>query len=144
MRTSSCLRGCVSFHVLFVMGRNRNNSASLLSTACRMTRGWRSVAMIVEIIIFQRVLMGKFGLKAENSPLSLMAIIPSRRLTASVASIIWDGKSIPRSTMPKDSRYTVRPKALIQTNVSPVEARLTGDGTLFLDFGKVAFGTLRA
>lgn len=44
--------------------------------------------------------------------------------------------------MPIDSRYTVKPKTLVQTNVPPVEARLTGDGTLFLDFGKAAFGTL--
>jgi alpha-L-rhamnosidase len=41
-----------------------------------------------------------------------------------------------------DSRYTVKRKTLEQTEVPPVETRLTGDETLFLDFGKAAFGTL--
>lgn len=44
--------------------------------------------------------------------------------------------------MPTDSRYTVKRKTLEQTEVPPIETRLTGDETLFLDFGKAAFGTL--
>lgn len=44
--------------------------------------------------------------------------------------------------MSSGSRYTVRTKALVHTSVPPVEVRLIGDGTLFLDFGKAAFGTL--
>lgn len=41
-----------------------------------------------------------------------------------------------------NTRYTVTPKTLRQTGVAPELARLTEDGTLFLDFGKAAFGTL--
>jgi hypothetical protein len=41
-----------------------------------------------------------------------------------------------------DTRYTVERRALTQTEVQPIETRLTDDGTLFLDFGKAAFGTL--
>lgn len=39
-------------------------------------------------------------------------------------------------------RYTVETKPLVQTIVPPVETRLTDDGTLFVDFGKAAFGTV--
>lgn len=39
-------------------------------------------------------------------------------------------------------KYTVSPKALVQTESAPIQTRLTGEGTLFLDFGKAAFGTL--
>ncbi len=39
-------------------------------------------------------------------------------------------------------RYTVTPKALTHTDVSPIAARHLDDGTLFLDFGKAAFGTV--
>jgi alpha-L-rhamnosidase len=38
--------------------------------------------------------------------------------------------------------YTVERKALVQTEVAPVETRITSDGVLFLDFGRAAFGTL--
>jgi hypothetical protein len=41
-----------------------------------------------------------------------------------------------------DPTYTVERKPLAQTQVPPVETRLTDDGTLFIDFGKAAFGTL--
>ncbi|MCK5802724.1 MAG: alpha-L-rhamnosidase, partial [Lentisphaeria bacterium] len=41
-----------------------------------------------------------------------------------------------------DMTFTVKPKALVQTEVAPAESRLLRDGTLFLDFGKAAFGTL--
>jgi hypothetical protein len=44
--------------------------------------------------------------------------------------------------MSADSRYTVERKTLAQTELPPIETRLTDDGTLFLDFGKAAFGTL--
>ena len=39
-------------------------------------------------------------------------------------------------------RYTVKRKPLQQTEVEPVVTKLLADGTLFLDFGKAAFGTL--
>ncbi len=41
-----------------------------------------------------------------------------------------------------DPTYTVERKPLAQTQMPPVETRLTDDGTLFIDFGKAAFGTL--
>lgn len=44
--------------------------------------------------------------------------------------------------MPTDTRYTVTRKRLQQTEVPPVAARLLGDKTLLVDFGKDAFGTL--
>jgi len=44
--------------------------------------------------------------------------------------------------MTRNPRFTVERKPLVQTEVEPVETRLTGDGTLFLDFGRAAFGTL--
>ena len=44
--------------------------------------------------------------------------------------------------IPTDSRYTVKRKTLEQTEVPPVETRFTDGETLFLDFGKAAFGTL--
>jgi alpha-L-rhamnosidase len=40
------------------------------------------------------------------------------------------------------SRYTVETKPLVQTVVPPVETQLADGGTLFLDFGRAAFGTL--
>jgi len=40
------------------------------------------------------------------------------------------------------SRYTAETKPLVQTVVPPVETRLADDGTLFIDFGRAAFGTL--
>ena len=39
-------------------------------------------------------------------------------------------------------RYTAEPKALTQTEVWPVVSQLADDGSLCLDFGKAAFGTL--
>lgn len=39
------------------------------------------------------------------------------------------------------SRYTVKPKALVQIEVTPIKTRLTGEGTLLLDYRKAAFGT---
>jgi alpha-L-rhamnosidase len=44
--------------------------------------------------------------------------------------------------MTTGSRYTLETKPLAQTVVPPVEARRADDGTLFLDFGRAAFGTL--
>jgi alpha-L-rhamnosidase len=44
--------------------------------------------------------------------------------------------------IPIEPRYTVGTKPLAQTEVPPMETRLIGDGALFLDFGKAAFGTL--
>lgn len=41
-----------------------------------------------------------------------------------------------------ETRYTVKPKELIQTEVKPVKTRMMADGSLFVDFGKAAFGTL--
>ena len=40
------------------------------------------------------------------------------------------------------SRYTVERTPLVQRGAPPVETRLTDDGTLFIDFGKAAFGTV--
>ena len=40
------------------------------------------------------------------------------------------------------SRYTVERRPLVQTLVPPLEWRLTDDGTLFIDFGRAAFGTV--
>ncbi len=40
------------------------------------------------------------------------------------------------------SRFTVTPKQLIETPITAVASRLLDNGTLFLDFGKAAFGTL--
>jgi len=39
-------------------------------------------------------------------------------------------------------RSTVTPKELVQTEIAPVASRMTGDGTLFLDFGRAAYGTV--
>ena len=39
-------------------------------------------------------------------------------------------------------RYTVTPKALVQTHVAPVRRQMLPDGTAFVDFGRAAFGTL--
>lgn len=44
--------------------------------------------------------------------------------------------------MQTNDRYTVTRKPLQQTEVLPVDTRLEDDGTLFVDFGKAAFGTL--
>ncbi|MDA3797792.1 MAG: alpha-L-rhamnosidase [Kiritimatiellae bacterium] len=44
--------------------------------------------------------------------------------------------------MKTDEKYTVTRKPLQQTEVLPAETRLNKDGTLFIDFGKAAFGTL--
>jgi len=41
-----------------------------------------------------------------------------------------------------DAKYTVKPKVLMQTEVMPVETRIVDDGSLLVDFGKAAFGTL--
>lgn len=41
-----------------------------------------------------------------------------------------------------DATYTLKRRALTQTEVIPVEARIVDDGSLFVDFGKAAFGTL--
>ncbi|MEN8255658.1 MAG: alpha-L-rhamnosidase C-terminal domain-containing protein [Verrucomicrobiota bacterium] len=42
----------------------------------------------------------------------------------------------------EDSRYTVERKPLVQTEASPADMHQTEDGTLFIDFGKAAFGTV--
>ena len=47
-----------------------------------------------------------------------------------------------QSPMATDMRYTVIRKPLQQTEVPPLTTRLTDDGSLFVDFGKAAFGTL--
>ncbi|MFU8779401.1 MAG: alpha-L-rhamnosidase C-terminal domain-containing protein [Kiritimatiellia bacterium] len=44
--------------------------------------------------------------------------------------------------MPPDGRYTIRRLPLQQSAVPPVKTKLTDDGTLFIDFGQAAFGTL--
>jgi alpha-L-rhamnosidase len=41
-----------------------------------------------------------------------------------------------------DDTYTLKPKALIQTEVMATETRIMNDGSLFVDFGRAAFGTL--
>lgn len=41
-----------------------------------------------------------------------------------------------------DTVYTATPKPLVQTHVAPAAARPLEDGTLWLDFGRAAFGTL--
>ena len=41
-----------------------------------------------------------------------------------------------------NQRYTVTGKPLQQIEVAPARTRITEEGTLFLDFGKAAFGTL--
>lgn len=43
---------------------------------------------------------------------------------------------------PTEPVFTVETKALLQTEIAPVNTRLIDDGTLFIDFGKSAFGTL--
>ena len=45
-------------------------------------------------------------------------------------------------SMQINDRYTVTRKPLQQTKVPPVATRLEADGTLFVDFGRAAFGTL--
>ncbi len=40
-------------------------------------------------------------------------------------------------------KYTASPKNLVETEIQPVETRLLNDGTLFVDFGKAAYGTMR-
>ena len=42
----------------------------------------------------------------------------------------------------KEPTYTVVRKPLTQTEVAPTEMRMTDNGTLFIDFGRAAFGTL--
>jgi alpha-L-rhamnosidase len=44
--------------------------------------------------------------------------------------------------MSANKPYTVKLKSLQQTEVLPVETSLLDDGTLFVDFGKAAFGTI--
>lgn len=44
--------------------------------------------------------------------------------------------------MPSNKPYTVKLKSLQETKVSPVETSFLDDGTLFVDFGKAAFGTI--
>ena len=44
--------------------------------------------------------------------------------------------------MPTTTRYTVTRKSLQQTETPPAATRLEPDKTLFVDFGKAAFGTL--
>lgn len=40
-------------------------------------------------------------------------------------------------------RYTASPEKLVETEIQPVETRLLNDDTLFVDFGKAAYGTMR-
>ncbi|MHC4880893.1 MAG: family 78 glycoside hydrolase catalytic domain, partial [Planctomycetota bacterium] len=40
-------------------------------------------------------------------------------------------------------KYTASPKKLVETEIQPVETRLLNDGTLFVDFGRAAYGTIR-
>ncbi len=47
-----------------------------------------------------------------------------------------------KDTQSPESKYTVSPKALVQTESAPIQTRMTSEGTLCLDFGKAAFGTL--
>jgi hypothetical protein len=42
-----------------------------------------------------------------------------------------------------DATYTIKPSSLTQTMVAPVETRIVNEGTLLVDFGKAAFGTLQ-
>ena len=42
----------------------------------------------------------------------------------------------------KDAKYTAKRRALIQTEIPPSTSCITEDGSLFVDFGKAAFGTL--
>jgi len=44
--------------------------------------------------------------------------------------------------MPTDPIFTVERRPLVQTEVEPVATQLTDDGTLAIDFGKAAFGTV--
>ena len=41
-----------------------------------------------------------------------------------------------------DAKYMAKRRALVQTEVSPAKTSLADDGTLFVDFGRAAFGTL--
>jgi len=43
---------------------------------------------------------------------------------------------------PSEPVFTAERKALVQSEIPPASTRLAGDGTLFIDFGRSAFGTL--
>jgi hypothetical protein len=41
-----------------------------------------------------------------------------------------------------EAKYTVKLRALIQTEITPANTSTTDDRALFVDFGRAAFGTL--